>query len=535
LGIVFLLICGILAGCGTNTGTTTTTAAAPAGGQADAAPTAFSDMETLELSVATWYIDPAINTQDDIIHKTVREKFNVTFKPIVITWDDYTEKIVTWMATGDAPDMFTIDVSYSPAVIMPWINDELIRPLPDDLSPYPNLKKLFGYPDVQLIKVNGKFWGVPRYKGDTSGHVWAMNQGLYYRKDWAEALGMGQMSTLDDFVAYMRAVTAGELDGVDAIGASSGYSWYYLTSFIWRAYEPKAFGSWQIEADGTPTRAFDAEHSFDAAVAIRSLFNEGLIDPDILIQTTDGGFDKFAANKTGAVSFQMFSNDELLFDKLQAANPDKGFEEYIGYLNDFPNVYDGKPYCSDSSTNFWAEVYVPHTVSDAKYERILPFLEYVSSDEWIDFYLYGVEGEDYQRQGGDIVFITPDKQRPNVKEKYLFLNGFSELTLLFEGRKFSQFYTKYPYVGQMVNEYHDWAAANATPIPNTGVFYGINTPLMEEFVDEYEILLQRFLYGGSSGDPRTEWEAMLQAIKDTGVEAVMAEMIEAAKAAGRLD
>jgi len=498
---------------------------------------AFSDKDSIEISVATWYIDPEINNRDDLIHKTVREKFNITLKPIVITWDDYFEKILTWMATADAPDLFTIDVTYRPNIFLPWVKDELLRPMPDDLSAYPNLETLFGRPDVQMIKVDGKFWCVPRYKGDVSGHPWAMNNGMYYRKDWAGALGIDEIVTLDDFVAYLRAVSEGDLDGngaTDTVGVSSGYSYGYVTSFIWRAYEPISFGSWQVDSDGKLYRAFNAEHTYDAALALRNLFNEGLIDPDILIQTTDGGFDKFAANKSGAVAFQMFSNDELLFDKLMAANPDKKLEDYIGFLNDFPNKYDGKSYCSDSATNFWAEVYIPHTVDDAKYERIMPFLEYVSSEEWIDFYLYGVEGEDYRREGGKIVFLTEDGLRPNVKEKYLFLNGFCELTLLFEGRKFSEFYTKYPYVGQMVNEYHDWAAANATPAPTTGVTYGINTPLLEEFVDESETLLNKFMYGGSAGDPKAEWDALQQAIRDSGVDAVIAEMNEAVRAAGRL-
>ena len=75
-----------------------------------------SSSDPLEISVATWYVDPQFRNNNDAVYNIVKDKFNITINPIVITWDDYQEKIITWMATNDAPDVFTIDAVYLPNV-----------------------------------------------------------------------------------------------------------------------------------------------------------------------------------------------------------------------------------------------------------------------------------------------------------------------------------------------------------------------------------------------------------------------------------
>ena len=104
--IICILLCGLAAGCGGDSGNKagdTSNAAdssgnaedSSGGGSGSSSASVDSGDEPIEISVATWLVDPEFLKQDDAIYNIVRDRFNITINPIVITWDDYTEKILT--------------------------------------------------------------------------------------------------------------------------------------------------------------------------------------------------------------------------------------------------------------------------------------------------------------------------------------------------------------------------------------------------------------------------------------------------------
>ena len=530
LALVLILCLSLLAACGQPPAETT--AGTTAG--STAATTATTTAEKVKISVALWEIDPEFVNRDDAIYKMLSDKFNLEIEPIALTWDDYTQKVNTWVATQDTPDVWNIDV-IGTKIFYSWISEELIRPMPQDLSAYPSLKKLFSLADVAGTAVDGTFWCIPHAKADLSGFAWAPACGAYYRKDWAAKLGLEEPTTYDEFVAFVKAMVDGDPDGNnvnDTIGITS-YDTGFMQNYLWRAFEPKPFGSWQVE-DGKAYRAFNAEHSFDAANAIRTLYNDGLIDPDIAIQDTDAGFVKFATNKAAVVCFQMYQNDHYIFDKFTANNPELKLEDSIGYLKTLPNKYDGKYYFNDM-TSYWSEMYISGDVDDTKYERILQLADFCASEEWTDIIRFGLEGVDYERNGEEIVFKTEDGSRPNLLKKYTFLNGFQFFTLWNEGRAFFDYGTNYPYSAQMINEFYDWTVENAERQPQSFAMVMINTPLKESFVDDSGALLAQFIYGRSEGDAKTEWDAMMATLEEAGLSALEEEMTAAAKEAGAIE
>ena len=63
--------------------------------------------EHMDISVAYWQIDNALELRDeDEVLKTIEKKFNVTIVPKNVTWDDYYNKISLWAETGQLPDLF---------------------------------------------------------------------------------------------------------------------------------------------------------------------------------------------------------------------------------------------------------------------------------------------------------------------------------------------------------------------------------------------------------------------------------------------
>ena len=88
-----------------------------------------------------------------------------------------------------------------------WAKQGVIKALPDDLSPYPNLKKLFSNPAVQpASRVDGKFYTIPRFGGDDIGDG-RLGRPIRYRKDWAEEAGFTEdPASFEEFMAMTKAV-----------------------------------------------------------------------------------------------------------------------------------------------------------------------------------------------------------------------------------------------------------------------------------------------------------------------------------------
>ena len=494
-----------------------------------------------ELTVATWLMDPSFTTQNDPVYEMIKERFGISIKPVPITWEDYLEKIPTWLATGDAPDIFVFDGLDGDAsmakMVRSWAEEELIRAVPEDLSAYPHLQARFEDPVVQQLAYKGKQYWIPRYKGDTSGNPWACNMAAYYRKDWAKALGFESIDTYDQLVAFLRAVRDGDPTGTGAKNivpmVADTYPLYAIR-YLWHTFEPWNYDFWMYK-DGMMQKGYMAEHAYDAASSIRGLFNEGLIDPDILINDgNEVAKDLFSTNQAAMICTQLFSNDAQLWAKYLANNPGITLEDTIGYLGFMPNVFDGVTYSYNFNVNYWSETFISSNVSDEKYEKILKFLDFTSSDEWFDIFFHGLEGVDYKVENGEIVYLTEDGNRPETTLKYPVLNGINELTVLFEGRKFAQYYTVYPYIGQMFNEYHD-LCVDRTPIPVDDLTFMLTTSIDDWYVDNSTAYIENYIFGGSTGDPKEEWDAMIELLRSEGYEEMQKAMLEAVRESGRLD
>lgn len=490
-----------------------------------------------EISIATWFMDPSFTEKEDLVYEMIKERFGITIKPLSMSWGDYHEKTSTWVATGDAPDIFTTDCmsSFDPALekqVRSWVMDGMIHALPEDLSAYPNLQKRFETDAiVQATMIDGQYWCIPRYRGDPSGHSYAPNMAMLYRKDWAKELGFDTIETYDQLVAFLRAIKQKDPSIVPMSGDTFPQ---YVTNCLWFTFEPTTFGSWQYK-DGELYRAFEEEHTYEAAVTIRELFNEGLIDPDLLIsQGTALSQDNFCANKVAVFATQTFGNTDLLMKKLADNNPDKKLEDMIGVMSFMPNVNDGKSYCYDDARLFWGETYISANVSDEKFQKILAFLDFTSSDEWVDLFMHGIEGVDYRVENGEIVYLTEDGKRPDVLTKYPIFNGLNELTILFEGKKFAPLTMQNPYMVQLFNEHFE-ENLDRTPIPSTGLTYMISTESDEVYVNNALSYIELFMYSGSTADPKDDWDAMMQNLRDDGTEENTIAKVEAVREAGRIE
>ena len=487
--------------------------------------------DRMEITVALWEVDPTFVDGCEL-YAMIQERFNVDIVPIPLTWDDYHEKVNTWVATNDMPDVFNIDLlPGNAALLQNWIREEMVRPMPEDMSAYPNLAEIFTLADVEATRIDGQFWNIPRARADKTQYTWVGSRIIYYRRDWAEQLGFDTPQNIDEVVAFLRAVMEHDPSGTGNPVGITAWSEGFLRDAIWHAFEPRAFGSWQYE-NGNVYRAFDAPNSFEAASFMREMYNEGLIDPDIIIQSSDAGGEKFMSNRAAMFAFQVSGNFLDNFDTLSGTTS----AEAIGILPLLPNIHDGNTYFFNT-TSYWSEMYISADVSDAKFDRILQLADFFASEEWFDTVLFGIEGVDWRRNGSDIEFLGDGGTRVDVAGLYSFLHGFQFFTVWTESVDMWPFTLNDPHIAEIgVAFYHSVSNnPNSMPTPQSFLFDMISTPLRQDFVDDSSAALQRFIYGRSDGDARAEWDEMIASFNEAGLQEMIAEVAQEARNMGVID
>jgi putative aldouronate transport system substrate-binding protein len=230
----------------------------------------------------------------------LEKRLNVTWNSTLVTSDVYPEKVGTLLASGNLPDIFMFDSRYAPSLLQA-VNQGAFT----DLTPivtsssfktdYPNLGQISPL-SWENAKINGKYYTVPRPRPLT-GYA------LYYRKDWAEKVGITDPKSADDFFKLMQAFSQGKLNGgaqtwgMGLPVPSSDFSSSQLAFFF------NIFGApnqWRKNADGTLTHLIETDEFKQALDFIHRLYAAGYFYANSFTQNGQENKDNFSAGKYGA-------------------------------------------------------------------------------------------------------------------------------------------------------------------------------------------------------------------------------------------
>ncbi|MGG1634951.1 extracellular solute-binding protein [Paenibacillus sp. NRS-1760] len=415
VGIMLVVFSVIAAGCSNNAnveGNKTNASTEPASTATSQEEDPFK--EHMEISVGIWGItDDAVNVEKDALVAEISKKLNITLVAKPLTFDDYTQKISLWVASGQLPDIFAIDAVGS-INRSKWINEGIVRSLPDDLSKYPNLDEVMKIEDIDALKVNDKQYNVPRLTWSTLQHN-AKDRFIIYRWDWAQSLGITkEPETYDEFAAMIKAMVEKDPEGKKTTGLTTRQKTFL--GDLWLPYNPAVISDgsgtdfkWIKENDKFIPALFSTK-TLDGLKAIKGMFEQNIIDKDVALLKTGEGDDKFYSGRAAA----------LITNGIAATNfnkvyPDKKAEESIKILKLWPDA-DGVRYQPTFKT-YWSESYFSAKVDDKKMERIMALYDYLLSPEGKDLYRYGIEDVDYTKKDGQIVLnegVDLNKKYPSI-------------------------------------------------------------------------------------------------------------------------
>ena len=215
------LLAGMLTGCGSAKEPDAMPGSKEAALGNEAADSSESEKEaageTIEVSVAIWGAEDGLANPDDPILKQIEEKTGVKLVAQNITWDDASQKVQLWATNGQLPDIFVGDF-VGQSFYSNWIEQGVIRALPDDLSAYPSLEEHMQMERAQAAKRDGKFYMIPRTTyGDISYSV--LDRNVVYRWDLAQAAGVTEEpETYEEFCEMIKKIIAADPEGKNVSG-----------------------------------------------------------------------------------------------------------------------------------------------------------------------------------------------------------------------------------------------------------------------------------------------------------------------------
>jgi putative aldouronate transport system substrate-binding protein len=371
-----------------------TTAAAPA------------EVEMMDIKVGLWDIANSFpEGEPDAIAQYVMDKFKINFVPVNVGWGDADEKYNTWAASGQMPDVIGAVAHVGMARYFQWINDGVVRPLPD-VSAYPEVSRLMKLPEVTAYAVGGKDYFLPRFIYSDSAY-WAMDRGLIVRKDWMEKLGIAEPKTEQEYIDMCVAFAKDDPDGNgqnDTVGLTPDSPGSIFSQYF------AGFGytdvmNWVKGDDGKYVMPVAGEKAFVLGQFLRKMYQAGGLDPDFATLESSQAIEKFAAGKAGLLARQVSPKHlKAVMDAWVKAQPDKDFEASIALLPG-PSV-DGS-YTRFALPAYWSETYIEANVDDAKMDRVLQLFDWLYTKEGMYMVQYGFEGKDYAIENGNVKLLTP--------------------------------------------------------------------------------------------------------------------------------
>lgn len=307
---------------------------------------------------------------------------------------DYLEKRNVVMASGNYPDVINLGVGE--VYFKQYYDDELLLPLDDYLAAHPLVWEALPAEIWEALRQeDGKIYTIPRMSG-------IFPQTINYRRDWADALGIAQPGTLDEFRSFLQAVKDQDPGGIGADklipfvpnrlsgGNGLGLSWVepIMTAF------GTPYNAWILSPDD-PTKIVYAPtlpQFKDALIYVRNLMQDGLLDQTYLVSTERGLFKYYAGTVAATTDWPQFIN--LRREAIQNAYPDaKPVLNYIPGLVG-PAGVRGGPVVTPNLRGDNQSMSLTIAATPEEVEAFFRMLEW----QWTDGYALmtlGVEGKSY--------------------------------------------------------------------------------------------------------------------------------------------
>lgn len=222
---------------------------------------------------------------------------NIAINVITSSAADALTKRNLLLASGEYPDMFLTDWTaiFTQADVMQFgVKEEILVPITPFLEEYgQEINSIFEYNPIfktTSTAPNGEIYGVARFS--ECYHCSAYPK-MYIRQDWLDALGLEMPTTTEEFRDVLTAFVTQDPNGngeADEIGLTGATTWNTMLEYCllgWSFQQIKPDFWLYLDDNGEVKFAADTEEYREGLRYIKSLYDEGLIDPAAFSQKDD--------------------------------------------------------------------------------------------------------------------------------------------------------------------------------------------------------------------------------------------------------
>lgn len=429
---------------------------------------------------------------EEAINKITVPKINVKVKLKPLSVASYAQQVNLDIASGEKLDIF-----HTLGDLNQYISKNVALPLDDLLDKNgQETLKILGAEFLKTTQANGKTYAIPTYKG------YAIAPNLVYREDLMKELGVSPSSitSIEDLDALFAKVKAKYPDIVPIAPANQGISGVlntmdnidFLTDDI---FKPTAV----LVGDSTEVVNFYETEQFKEKIKIaRDWFNKGYIQKD--------------AATSNVLATELMSSDRGFSYIASYAGLESGAQISASAGKPIGMVRLAQPYLSTTSVNAvsWAI-----SANSKNPEAAMKFLNLTFSDkEVVNLIVYGIEGESYKKVDADHVNFPDGKDANTVPYSAQLSSGIV-------GNAFNQF----SFEGQSIEDMKLMDSENKSSAKSKAFGFTFDSSSLKAEYSSVLNVINQYLPGLNCGslDPDTEIPNFIKALKDAGMDRIVAE------------
>ena len=340
---------------------------------------------------------------EDNYTELLNDKFNVKIKASNYSYNSWDTQVGTAVNGNNLTDTIQFNLkSYNfGSSYEKWVDIGMLKPLPDDMSKWPNIKKMLNdISNIDYLKINGKLYGIPIANDISSPTKDFSNMTYVYRRDWAKQLGKykeGDVYTWEEFNDLLAAFKSNivTLSGTDKADVLVDEAWGFPSVANFYKNAPHCYTK---DSSGKAINAFTSPEYIEGLKAAQKLVTAKIYSPDQgNWKEEDGDATTNYLGGKAAVLYDNFSFSNYLKLRQNFKNQRKpGSLEALNDGTAFLKIKgpDGK-FALENTENWFSMTMFNHKISDVKMEKILDILDYLLTEEGTRLAIYGQKDYDY--------------------------------------------------------------------------------------------------------------------------------------------
>ncbi|MDD9269127.1 extracellular solute-binding protein [Paenibacillus sp. GCM10023248] len=376
-----------------------TTPAAGAASPGAAATAAAQNAKPLDMNIMLPIFKTNYPKDDGPVVTEIEKQTNTNIHLEWVPNSSYTDKFNITLASGKLPHII-----YVPDVKNPSFVNAAKSGAFWEVGPY--LKEFPTLSQANAIIMNnssidGKNYGI--YRGRALGR-----NGINYRKDWLEAVGLQQPKTIDDFYNMLKAFKEKDPDkngkadtyGMVLVKWTGQWASGFDTIKLWFGAPNK----WGV-VDGKLVPEHQTAEYLEALKFMKKLYDEKLINQDFAVFDSAKWNDPIVNNQAGVI-VDVTDTAARIDDKIHAALAKEGKDKPdVHYVDNMIGVTGKNGLKALPTSGFAGMLAIPKSTvkTEDELKRVLKFLDQMNEPALTTLAGYGIEGKHYTKDGEAVV------------------------------------------------------------------------------------------------------------------------------------